>query len=40
VSNLAIGAAVPSTPEPAAWLALLVVLTLVGVGVAHARRHR
>jgi Ca-activated chloride channel homolog len=40
VSNHAIGVAVPSTPEPAAWLALLVVLLLVGVGVTHARRHR
>jgi Ca-activated chloride channel family protein len=38
VSNNAIGAAVPSTPEPAAWLALLVVLALVGAGVAHSRR--
>jgi hypothetical protein len=34
------GSAVPSTPEPAAWLALLVVLALVAAGVAHARRHR
>jgi Ca-activated chloride channel family protein len=40
VSNHAIGTAVPSTPEPAAWLALLVVLSLVAAGVAHARRHR
>jgi Ca-activated chloride channel homolog len=40
VSNNAIGTAVPSTPEPAAWLALLVVLGLVAAGVAHARRHR
>jgi Ca-activated chloride channel homolog len=43
VSNNAIGAlgtAVPSTPEPAAWLALLVVLGLVAAGVAHTRRHR
>ena len=29
VSNLAIGAEVPSTPEPSAWLALLVVLGLL-----------
>jgi Ca-activated chloride channel homolog len=43
VSNQAIGTlgtAVPSTPEPAAWLALLVVLGLVVAGVSHARRHR
>jgi Ca-activated chloride channel family protein len=40
VSNQAVGAAVPSTPEPAAWLALLVALGLVLAGVAHARRHR
>jgi len=40
VSNMAVGAAVPSTPEPAAWLALLVALGLVAAGVAHARRHR
>jgi Ca-activated chloride channel homolog len=43
VSNNAIGqlgTAVPSTPEPAAWLALLVVLGLIVAGVSHARRHR
>lgn len=40
VSNQAVGAAVPSTPEPAAWLAMLVALALVAAGVAHARRHR
>jgi Ca-activated chloride channel homolog len=43
VSNHAVGTlgtAVPSTPEPAAWLALLVVLGLVAAGVAHTRRHR
>jgi Ca-activated chloride channel homolog len=43
VSNNAVGTlgtAVPSTPEPAAWLALLVVLGLVAVVVSHARRHR
>jgi len=42
VSNHAIGtlgAAVPSTPEPAAWLALLVALGLVVAGVAHVRRY-
>ena len=33
VSNNAVGAAVPSTPEPAAWLSLLVVLGLVGVAL-------
>ena len=43
VSNHAVGtlgAAVPSTPEPAAWLALLLSSLLVAAGVAHARRHR
>jgi len=40
VSNHAVGAAVPSTPEPAAWLALLVVLGLIGAGIVHIRRHR
>ncbi len=40
VSNNAIGTAVPSTPEPAAWFALLVALGLVVAGVTHARRHR
>jgi Ca-activated chloride channel homolog len=39
VSNAAVGAAVPSTPEPAAWLALLVALGLVVAGVVHQRRH-
>lgn len=37
VSNLAVGevgAAVPSTPEPGAWLSLLVVAGLVGVALA------
>jgi len=39
VSNLAIGAEVPSTPEPAAWLALLVVGGIVvATVVAHRRR--
>ncbi|MDP1691196.1 MAG: VIT domain-containing protein [Burkholderiaceae bacterium] len=42
VSNLAVGAAVPSTPEPAAWLAMLLVLMLVlaivGVSLRRARR--
>jgi Ca-activated chloride channel family protein len=40
VSNHAIGAAVPSTPEPTAWLALAVALGLVAAGVAHRRRQR
>lgn len=39
VSNLAVaaqvGAAVPSTPEPAAWLSLLVVVVLVGAAVVR-----
>jgi Ca-activated chloride channel family protein len=39
VSNLAIGAVVPSTPEPAAWLALLVVIFIV-VATVVARRPR
>lgn len=38
VSNAAVGAevgaAIPSTPEPAAWLSLLVVLGLVGVALS------
>lgn len=39
VSELAIGAQVPSTPEPAAWLALLLVLGIVvATVVAHRRR--
>ena len=40
VSNAAIGAAVPSTPEPAAWLALLLAMGMVVVGVRHWRKHR
>lgn len=32
-----VGAAVPSTPEPAAWIALLVVFVLVGGAVVHRR---
>jgi len=39
VSNLAIGAAVPSTPEPAAWVALFVVIFIV-VATVVARRPR
>ncbi len=38
VSALAIGAEVPSTPEPAAWLALLVVLGIVVATVVAQRR--
>jgi Ca-activated chloride channel family protein len=40
VSNLAIGAEVPSTPEPSAWLALLVVGGIVVATVVSARRRR
>jgi Ca-activated chloride channel homolog len=35
VSNNAVGAVVPSTPEPAAWLSLLVVLGLVGAALSR-----
>lgn len=35
VSNLAIGAEVPSTPEPSAWIALGVVLVLLGAAAWH-----
>ena len=38
VSNLAIGAEVPSTPEPSAWLALIVVLGVVGATLYTRRR--
>jgi Ca-activated chloride channel family protein len=40
VSNLAIGAEVPSTPEPAAWAALLVVVGIVGATLWTQRRRR
>ncbi|MGZ5130003.1 MAG: trypsin, partial [Caldimonas sp.] len=41
VSNLAIGAEVPSTPEPGAWLALAITLGIVVVSLAGlARRVR
>ena len=40
VSNAAVGAAVPSTPEPAAWVALLVALGLIVVGLRHQRKYR
>ncbi len=39
VSNLAIGAEVPSTPEPSAWLAMLIVLGIV-VSTVLARRRK
>jgi Ca-activated chloride channel homolog len=38
VSELAVGAEVPSTPEPGAWFALLVVLGIVGTTVVSMRR--
>ena len=38
VSNLAIGAEVPSNPEPSFWLALAITLAIVGVAVASLRR--
>lgn len=38
VSPLAVGAEVPSTPEPAAWLALLVVVGIVGATLVTRRR--
>ncbi len=37
VSELAVGAEVPSTPEPGAWFALLVVLGIVGATVVSMR---
>ncbi len=37
VSDKAVGAAVPSTPEPAAWIALAVVLVLVGGALTQRR---
>jgi len=38
VSNAAIGAEVPSTPEPGALLALLVVIGIVGATLWSRRR--
>jgi len=38
VSNAAVGAAVPSTPEPTAWVAMLSALALLLVGLRHQRR--
>jgi Ca-activated chloride channel family protein len=41
VSELAVGAEVPSTPEASGWLAMLVVLVIVGAtAVAHRRNKR
>jgi Ca-activated chloride channel family protein len=40
VANSAVGAAVPSTPEPAAWLALTIVLGLVVASLLRHRHHR
>jgi Ca-activated chloride channel family protein len=37
VGGPVVGATVPSTPEPAAWIALLVVFVLVGGAIAHRR---
>jgi Ca-activated chloride channel family protein len=31
VSNLAVGAALPSTPEPASWAAAIVMLAMLGL---------
>jgi Ca-activated chloride channel family protein len=39
VSDAAVGAPVPSTPEPAPWIALLVALGVVTAGLARQRRH-
>ncbi len=38
VGNLAIGAQVPSTPEPSSWMALILIVGLVGVVVVRRRR--
>jgi Ca-activated chloride channel homolog len=38
VSNLAVGAEVPSTPEPAAWGAMLLVLSVLSLLHLRARR--
>ncbi|HEX7441571.1 MAG TPA: VWA domain-containing protein [Caldimonas sp.] len=40
VSDLLIGAEVPSTPEPGAWLALLVAIGVVGATVVERQRVR
>jgi len=39
VSNLAVGAAVPSTPEPATWGAVIVLLSVLALLARRARRH-
>ncbi len=39
-SALSLGAEVPSTPEPTAWLAMLVVLVIVVSTLVHQRRRR
>ncbi len=39
VSNLAVGAEVPSTPEPATWGAVLVVLSMLAMLARRERRH-
>ena len=38
VSNLAVGAEVPSTPEPATWGAVIVVLSVLALMARRARR--
>jgi Ca-activated chloride channel family protein len=40
VGNLAVGAEVSSTPEPATWGAVLLVLSLLAVCAHRSRRHR
>ncbi len=40
VSNLAVGAEVPSTPEPSTWLALAVALALAALMLTRLRRQR
>jgi len=39
VSELAVGAQVPSTPEASGWIAVLVVLAIIGATVISHRRH-
>ncbi|WP_114972779.1 VIT and vWA domain-containing protein [Rhodoferax ferrireducens] len=39
VGNLAVGAEVPSTPEPATWGAVLVLLSVLALLARRARRH-
>jgi Ca-activated chloride channel homolog len=39
VSNLAVGAEVPSTPEPATWGAVLMMLSVLALLARRARRH-